>query len=523
MNRLAPLLLVIFALYPGVAAARDWYEAETDHFVIVSSGSERDLRKFATRLESFHWLLDQVTGLEDTAPSSMKVRVILTDGLDGVRRLAGESSLSSVAGFYLTGERGSIAVAPENTRDGRFTNQLVLFHEYAHHHMLQYMPAAYPSWYVEGYAEVAATASFENEGEITFGKAAQHRTYELGANLYNSVADLIDGSYLDDPKTRFRWTYGDAWLIAHYLTFSEDRRGQLRDYLEAINRGNSLKEASSAFGDLIELQREIIIYGRSRGVPYRSVPLPQNERPSVSIRRIDEVDTELLRHELNFSRLSRLPQIDDLDDTGEPDKQQEEFEKRLADAIEERDAWLTELAAFASHHPRHAGAWELLAASRCAAELFRECRDAATQSLASDASNPRSTAHKAMADLHLIGEVEPARREDVAVGAINSLVAAFENAPQDPAVLLSYYRSFGLVGLEPPESAISALVTALYLLPQEPVVRLSLAQEFLRLERYRDARTILSPLTQSLHERAAAKVALELLAQIEQIETEAEN
>ena len=521
MKHFISALLAILVLLPGSAMAKDtWREAETDHFLILSSGSERGLRKFASRLESFHQLLDRVTGVDSAQTDPMKVAVYLANDIYEVGRLAGESGRSGVAGFYVAGERGPIAIVPQSTRDGTFTNELVLFHEYSHHHMLQYMPAAYPAWYIEGFAELAATASFEVDQKVAYGKAADHRSYELGANLYNSISDLIDGSYLDDPKKRYRWTYGDAWLITHYLTFSDDRRGQLRDYLEAINRGVPFKEAAKVFGDLTELQREITVYGRGRGVPYRLVSLSGDE-PEVSIRTIPAYEAELLRHELNFSRLSDLPQPGDLDEAedGEEseDETQEDFQERLAEALEERDAWLAELGQFATRHPQQAAIWELLAASQCKAQHYADCRIAAARSLVIKPSNPRALASKATANLHLIGQTEPARREDVAVAAMNSIVSAVEKAPHDPVVLLSYYRSFGLVGLDPPESAINALMSASRMIPQETGVRLTLAQELIRRGRYRDARTILHPLYQAPHDRAAQKAARVLLGQIEEI------
>ena len=89
---------------------------------------------------------------------------------------------------------GAIAVVPRNTgTDGVFTGQLVLFHEYAHHFMLQYAPAAYPAWYVEGFAEVVSTASFERKGaNACLGVTQRPRMHiSLDAAPHNNITASI--------------------------------------------------------------------------------------------------------------------------------------------------------------------------------------------------------------------------------------------------------------------------------------------------------------------------------------------
>ncbi len=213
----------------------------------MSSSAEGDLRKFAVRLEQFHSLLGLATGVKDANRKVVKVRVFLVPSIAAVQKLYG-AEYSSVAGFYDPRHDGAVAVVPRSTDDGTFTGQLVLFHEYAHHFMLQYSPAAYPSWYVEGFAEIASTASFERKGSITFGKAASHRQYDL-RDRYPS-AKMLDGSYIADQKRGRGWSYGDAWLLTHYLTFTTSRPGQLRAYMNAVNAGKKPAEAAKVFGDL---------------------------------------------------------------------------------------------------------------------------------------------------------------------------------------------------------------------------------------------------------------------------------
>jgi hypothetical protein len=125
--------IALLALASPANAA--WQRAESKHFVIYSDGSEKDLRRYAERLEAVHWLMKAATAVDDNS-RIVKVRVYLVPDVQDVKRLYGAPG-SDVAGFYNPGTSGAIAVVPRYTGDGEFTGQLVLFHEYAHHFMLQ--------------------------------------------------------------------------------------------------------------------------------------------------------------------------------------------------------------------------------------------------------------------------------------------------------------------------------------------------------------------------------------------------
>ena len=55
----------------------------------------------------------------------------------------------------------------------------ILFHEYAHHFMMQNSTsAAYPGWYIEGFAEYFATVRFTAR-KIDIGNYSQGRAYSI--------------------------------------------------------------------------------------------------------------------------------------------------------------------------------------------------------------------------------------------------------------------------------------------------------------------------------------------------------
>ena len=511
-------LALAAVMLPGTAHAADWREAETAHFRIYSAGDEKSLTKFAERLEQFHTLLRMATGANEAKRKIVKVRVVLVSSIGDVARLYGNPD-APVAGFYGPREDGAIAVVPRNTGDGEFSGQLVLFHEYAHHYMLQYTPAAYPAWYVEGFAEITSTASFERKGAITYGKAASHRSYELDAVRY-PTARMVDGSYVQDNQNGRGWSYGDAWLVTHYLTFGDTRRGQLRNYLNLINRGVPMVEAAKAFGDLNTLQREVSVYLAGRSFPFRAVPLPENSVGEVSLRAVPADEAAVIEAQIEMGRRLDLPEKADEeaeeegDEKKKTDKPKKDFETRLAEAKLKRDEWLTRLDALAARQPGSVHGWRLVADARCEAEQYQPCLSAAERALAVAPDDQRATVRKAQAQLALAKDLPEGQRK-AQITAARALVAQVMNSnPDDPVSRLVFYRSYPFEGRTAAPVAITALREAVQLVPQIDGPRLTLASELIERGEVIDAIKLLRPLAYDPHGRGAAATARGLLAKL---------
>ena len=507
--------LALFA-FSSPANAVTWHEAQTTHFSIVSAGEEKDLRKFAERLEYFHNLLRLATGISEDGYPVVRVRVFLVNSIGDVKRLYGAPG-SDVAGFYSPREDGAIAVVPRTTGDGIFTGQLVLFHEYSHHYMLQYTPAAYPSWYVEGFAEIASTASFERKGAITFGKAASHRQYELDAGLSYPVINMVNGAYLTDRAKGRGWSYGDAWVLTHFLTFSDQRRGQLRAYLKAINSGKKMSDAAQVFGDLGTLQHDVSIYLAGRSFPYRAVPIAEAWAGPVTIRELGGAESALIEMQIEFERRVALPiqgsNEETKDKTGA--ESDAEFAKLLATAKQERSEWISKIELITGRYPNETAGWLLLADARCAAEEYPACAAAASRVAAIEPGNERAMVRQAEAMIGLARTQGISEGKTRIAAAQKILFQANAQQPNDPLALLWLYKSYGAMGNRADADGLAALMTVVELIPQEVGPRLTLAQELVLRGRLRDARTILRPLAYSPHESTASRRARAMLDQIE--------
>ena len=291
MRRILPLIAILLA----TSAHAEWWEARTDHFVIYAEGPPAETKAFAQKLERFDGALRslQTVTFKPITSDAQRVTVYRFGDTSDIGRLLGSRS---VAGFYRPRLGGSVAFTPARQelnlvksltpRDRRtdLDPQSVLFHEYTHSFMFQSFPAAYPSWYIEGFAETAATIVLKDDGTFHIGNPPQYRSDALFGGLNYSIKRMLLTSDKPDLEDVYgRYTYG--WLLTHFLTFEPSRKGQLVTYLKLINAGTDMSEAArKAFGDLDRLQSDVERYKNHRPLPGALVkPATIVDRPALSL------------------------------------------------------------------------------------------------------------------------------------------------------------------------------------------------------------------------------------------------
>lgn len=471
----------MLALALPAAARAEWREATSKHFIIYSEGSEAELRRHAERLEALHWLMLAANGVQDEV-KPYRVKVYFTRP-DAVKRLAGAKN-SDIAGFYRPLPAGPIAVVPRGSGEW---SEVVLYHEYGHHFMRQYFPKAYPAWYVEGWAELVSTASFEAKGKVSYGKAANHRQYdlELGRNI--PIRELLTKSYgTIDAAFRARF-YGQSWLLTHYLTFSEERKGQLRAYLSAINAGADFEQAAAAFGDLDALQRDLGRYLGARNFRYRQPALPADLATGVAIRTLGGAEAALIGEALDFTR--EMPEA-------------------------EAKAFLAKLRTKVAAHPKDAYALQLLAEAEYDAEEYDAAARTADALLAVAHERPRALYWKGMIELARANPVEGEKRKPAFVAARMFIVKARAADRDDPLPHIAYFQSFAMEGQRPPKAAIDGLATAVSIVPQDDGARLTLASWLIAQGQGPRAAALLKPVAFDPHGGGSAQAAKDMLAKL---------
>jgi hypothetical protein len=237
---LAGLVLLV---WPGTAAAT-WYRAETDRFVVYGSSSEAGVRDYAIKLQTYDAMLRVFhPGAAKRVPAT-KVQLYLVRRSDDLRFIRPQLP-KEVAGFYSAMNEGVFAVA---MTDGGLGTDDVLFHEYAHHFMLENFPAAYPAWFVEGFAEYFMTAEVTKQG-VKVGGYNEARAYGIFLETWLPMEDLLSKTAWELPKARRDVFYAQSWLLMHYMRSDPKRAEQLDAATQAIAKGEPpLKAFETATG-----------------------------------------------------------------------------------------------------------------------------------------------------------------------------------------------------------------------------------------------------------------------------------
>jgi hypothetical protein len=266
----------------GFTAQAKWLEATTANFIIYSDGNEKQLREMSERLERYDQVLRIMTGTKAEA-SPLKVTIYLLSSQSALNNIY-PGDVKNVGGFYTTGVFGPVAFVPRLRSEGKFEadGQNNLYHEYAHHFMMQYYPAAYPSWYVEGFAEYSGATRIR-KSEINVGAPAMDRLPSLALETWLPMEQLLTLTYRNKKTVNQKdlsQLYAQGWLLTHYLFSNKERQGQLGQYTIYLNKGMGQKEAfEKAFKtDFATLGKELRSYYRDGKVLVR-VMKPEDLRP----------------------------------------------------------------------------------------------------------------------------------------------------------------------------------------------------------------------------------------------------
>jgi tetratricopeptide (TPR) repeat protein len=494
----AAVALLAFA----APAQAEWWEARTDHFIVYSESSEADAKKFAEELERYDMALRSVQNVKfsPATSDSRRLTVFRTGDIGDIGRLAGAQG---VAGFYIPNLGGSVAFTPERAglrqagslignRQDKRTNldpKSVLLHEYAHHFMFQHFSAAYPSWYVEGFAETAATIVFNDDGSFHIGNPPQYRSDALfNAMVTVNPSEMLTSQDRPDFLDLYNH-YTMGWLLNHYLTFSPERQGQLTTYLRAINAGTAPADAArQAFGDLKKLDRDVIRYrnnGRLGGADVR--PLNYSS-PKVSLRRLGADEESMMWVKARS--------------------------KRGVDRKKARDV-AEDARAIAAKHPNSFPVLLTLAEAELDLSDFEPANAAQAEAAIDRALAVKPESVDAMLYKGRI-YLERGKKDRAHMATARTWFAkAHDLDVEHPASYYYNYLTYFYAGEAMPESALVGLERAFELAPFDPELRIVLGRQLLAEKKGPLARSVLMPYAISPHESKGAKKMREVVDLIE--------
>lgn len=478
MRPLALCLALLASLLAGAVPARaEWRRAVSNHFVIYSEASDADLRAVAERLERFDGLLRRLTPVPaGNAPS--RLTIYMPRSVTAIEQLLGRRG---VGGFYAADATGTFAVAPRLSVSDNFAADVVLFHEYMHHFMLQHFSGSYPPWFVEGYAELFSNARFERDGSIVIGSFADHRGLALRASPPPLRHLMFRGTRAVDPGLY----YAHAWALTHYLLISDERPGQLHRYVGLIAAGRPPESAAEeAFGGVDALERDYRRYRGAARIPTLLIRFDQAPEPGpVAIESLGRGEESLLWQQVEYRTRPEEGALRNL------------VRRVRARAAEARDDPAT---------------LQLLADVEALAGNLAEATRAIDALLALQPEAPRALLRKGLIEIALLERDRVADRARW-VAARGWLRRANLAGPDDPFALFEYFRAFEREGIRPPPPAVTALERAFELVPQSFELRQRFARELILARRFRQAANILAPVAYSAHGGARGAAAARVI------------
>jgi tetratricopeptide (TPR) repeat protein len=479
MKRAVCAVLAAIALWaPGNAFAA-WNEARSPHFIVYSDGPVDQLERFTQQLEKFDGLLRLATGV-DRENQSPPLRVFVLRTEDQVGKLAGNSN---IAGYYSTTDSFAYAVVSRSAKSWTFdvAPEDVLFHEYAHHFMLHYFPAAYPAWYVEGFAEFYSVIKFPKTGAIQFGLIPMARAPQLVMFPLYPVEELIvrepDDKMSAPDMSRF---YATAWLLTHYLQNHETRRAEFKRYLTDLVSGKRDAKLDDYFeGGGKALDKELRAYLHKRLTAQQLAPGAVPDA-TVTVTPVEAGRAALMVQEVKLAH-------------GVKDK--------------EREAFAQEVGAIAARFPASAYAQALHADALYLADKSTEALAATDRAITLDAGQARALATRAEILLERADESD--KGEDWSA-ALKQISRANRADLENPLPLQLFYRYNKMRGGPMPDLGYDGLNAAFARLPQNPEYRFLYASSLADRRMYAQAIMVLDPIAYSPHESGMREAASKL-------------
>lgn len=497
----------------------DWKRAESEHVLMFSDGGEAELKRAATDVERLHQLMERLYGKDAREGETAKLKIILIDSVPAYRDLA-LRNLRAEEGPYVppfAGQRyydprddGALLILPRadqiidldtsKARDA-FCDEMgpdlllaektcsevtsrpapaarpweaILFSAYAQHFILNYVPAGYPRWYLDGIGALFSTVKMRRNGALDYAKVslANRQVFRSYGRL--NAAEVLSGRYIDAPSQQMEWTPFHAAVLVHFFVYSDlksERRTQFQRYMTAIHQGVPMAEAAGVFGDMRKLRREISGYAEREGLSYARTEPAGAPPQEPSITTLSIANAAMLEASLGLSSHATVTAPGD-----------------------------------------DAEAALLLAESECRHRRYQTCLAAADIVLERSPDDPRALGWKgvALTDAAVAGEA--GARSDRLRLARETIARAIERDGDAPLPLIAYFESYAKAGERVPEQGMSAMAKAIRLVPAAPGSRLALGAELVRQGQPDLARKLLYPVLFGPYDSPERKAAQAMFA-----------
>ena len=467
------ILLIFIELINFAPINARWLVAETANFRVYSEGNEKNLRTVSDNLEDYWETMQDLTGVP-ALEGGPRLDVYLVPDLAAMREI--RDLPSGAAGFYVTGPTRPLALALQTSGSTKALNTQYLFHEVAHHFMFQNRMAAYPSWYVEGFAEYMMTAQL-GEDRVTIGDVNPGRAYALNSGPWIIPADFFGKKAREFGPNDIGTYYAQSWLTVHYMFRDPARLAGLKSFLQQANDGKADEAAfRKAFGtDYRGFEKDLRAYFGSRKITMSSYRRASAAAQATSAIRALPVSADKLVIAQAHLRAGVEPA---------------RVQTRLAQIRQE-----------AAKFPSDPFAKTVLAEAEV---------DLGDLKVGAGLLDGLIEAEPRNADLLTLRGYAALRLNDGTTGR-RLLARAHKIDPSAAAPLFFYGASFLQVGVPPSENTLNTLLLAADIAPQIPGITMLTATALMKAKRFDDAIKILGATAYNPHGGPTADIALKMI------------
>jgi tetratricopeptide (TPR) repeat protein len=265
-------LLLLLTASPVFARdnASPWLQIHSQHFTLVTDGSDRDGRHLLDQLERMRWAFQTMFPKANVDPAAPIVVLAVRDEKE-FQLLVPAAYLGKgmvhLAGYFLKApDKNYILLRTDAEGPHPYST---IYHEYTH---LEMGSEGMPVWLNEGLAQYFENTEFRDK-DVLLGEPDPMLLQILQQSKLIPLDTLfrVDANspyYHEEQKTSI--FYPESWALTHLLMGEDfnDKVNRIGNYMTLVDRHvDPVTAAQQAFGDLKKLQQELSDYTNRMSYP----------------------------------------------------------------------------------------------------------------------------------------------------------------------------------------------------------------------------------------------------------------
>ncbi len=289
------VLCAVFMAATSAAADKEWAEVRSQHFRVITDGSEKDARRVAREFEQIRFAMGAVYP-KIRQESGAPLLVLCPRDESSMKELAPQywkTKTFKPAGVFQHGWDKEYAIV--RLDEIRPESYEVVYHEYVHS-VMHLNTRWLPVWLDEGLADFHANTKFE-KNKIYVG-APSWRLRVLRSHPPIPLDTLLSVTpaspyYHDEEKASL--FYAQSWILTHYLFFGPNMESgkKMVRFIGLLDDTEQKKAFAQVFGDPKEVEKGLEQYSRNFLLSggYLNTPASTDEKEFTS-RRMTMAETE---------------------------------------------------------------------------------------------------------------------------------------------------------------------------------------------------------------------------------------